>query len=100
MQKATSRAGVLEIRAECHYHSGLSRRSATGRGLELPKKQVITNMKTVVGVATALFALALFAQPALAEGNAAAGQELGHTCFGCHGIEGCSSIVMARAAIL
>ena len=39
MQKATSRAGVLEIRAECHYHSGLSRRSGTGRGLELPKNK-------------------------------------------------------------
>ena len=45
-------------------------------------------MKTVVGVAMALFALAVFAQPALAEGNAAAGKVLGYTCFGCHGIEG------------
>jgi cytochrome c553 len=88
MQKATSRAGVLEIRAECHYHSGLSRRPGTGRGLELPKKQVITNMKTVAGVAMALLALALFAQPAFAEGNAAAGKDLGYTCLGCHGIEG------------
>ena len=88
MQKTTSRAGVLEIRAECHYHSGLSRRPGTGRGLEPPKKQMITNMKTVADVALALFALALFAQPALAEGNAAAGKALGYTCLGCHGIEG------------
>ncbi len=46
------------------------------------------NMKTVVGDAMALFAQALFAQPALAEGNAAAGKDLGYTCLGCHGIEG------------
>jgi cytochrome c553 len=88
MLKATSRTGVLEIRAECHYHSGLSRRPGSGRGLERPNKQVITNMKTVAGVAMALFALTLFAQPALAEGNAAAGKALGYTCLGCHGIEG------------
>ena len=45
-------------------------------------------MKIVAGVAMALLAIALFAQPAFAEGDAAAGKELGYTCLGCHGIEG------------
>jgi len=45
-------------------------------------------MKIAAGVAMTLLALILFAQPAVAEGDAAAGKELGYTCFGCHGIEG------------
>ena len=45
-------------------------------------------MKTVTCAAMALLALALIAQPAFAEGNAAAGKELGYSCLGCHGIEG------------
>jgi len=88
MQKAARRAGVLEIRAECHYHSGLFRRPGSGRGLEPPNRQVITNMKTVAGAAMALLALVLFAQPAFAEGKAAAGKDIAYTCLGCHGIEG------------
>ena len=79
---------MLEIGAECHYHSGLSRRPGAGRGLEPPKEQVITNMKIAVGAAMALLTLALFAQPAVAAGDAAAGKDLGYTCLGCHGIEG------------
>jgi cytochrome c553 len=46
------------------------------------------NMKIVATAATLLLAAALFAQPAFAEGDAAAGKELGYTCLGCHGIEG------------
>lgn len=88
MQNASGCTGVLEIGAECHYHSGLSEIPATNRGLELPKKQMITTMKSVAGAAMALLALALFTQPAFAEGDAAAGKELGYTCLGCHGIEG------------
>ena len=88
MHKERSSTRVLEIRAECHYHSGLLRCFGASRGLELPKKQVITNMKIVVGASIALLALALFAQPAIAEGDIAAGKELGYTCLGCHGIEG------------
>lgn len=88
MQEDSCRARVLEIGAECHYHSGLSRCPGTGRGLEPPKKQVITNMKTVAGAVMALLALALFAQPAFAEGDAAAGKDIAYTCLGCHGIEG------------
>jgi len=49
---------------------------------------MITNMKIVANAATLLLAAALFAQPALAEGDATAGEELGYTCLGCHGIEG------------
>lgn len=79
---------MLEIGAECHYHSGLSNCPGLCRGLELPKKQVITNMKIVAGVAMALLAIALLTQPAFAEGDVAAGKELGYTCLGCHGIEG------------
>ena len=45
-------------------------------------------MKIVAHAATLLLAAALFAQPALAEGDATAGEELGYTCLGCHGIEG------------
>ena len=49
---------------------------------------MITNMKIVANAATLLLAAALFAQPALAEGDATAGEVLGYTCLGCHGIEG------------
>jgi len=45
-------------------------------------------MKSVANAAVLLLAATLFAQPAIAEGDAAAGKELGYTCLGCHGIEG------------
>ena len=45
-------------------------------------------MKIVARVATLFFASLLIANPALAEGDVAAGKELGYTCLGCHGIEG------------
>lgn len=45
-------------------------------------------MKIVASAATLLVAAAFFSQPVLAEGDAAAGKELGYTCLGCHGIEG------------
>ena len=45
-------------------------------------------MKIVAKAIALLVAAALFAQPALAAGDAAAGKELGYTCLGCHGIEG------------
>jgi len=45
-------------------------------------------MKIVAGAAMLILAAVLFAQPALAEGDAEAGRELGYTCLGCHGIEG------------
>ena len=81
-------AAVLEIGAECHYHSGLPDCPGALPGPEIQKKQVITNMKTVAGAAMALLALAFLAQPAFAGGNAAAGKDLGYSCLGCHGIEG------------
>ena len=45
-------------------------------------------MKIVARVATLFFASLLIANPALSEGDVAAGKELGYTCLGCHGIEG------------
>ena len=45
-------------------------------------------MKIVAIAAALLLAVALFAQPAYAEGDAMAGKELAYTCLGCHGIEG------------
>ena len=87
-QNAPCFAAVLEIEAECHYHSGLPEDLSASRGLELPKKQVITKMKTIAGATMALLALAFLAQPAFAEGNVEAGKALGYTCLGCHGIEG------------
>ena len=79
---------MLEISGQCHYHSGLIRDLCSGWGLEQVKIQVITNMKIVASAATLLLAVAGFAQPAVAEGDAAAGKELTYTCLGCHGIEG------------
>lgn len=49
---------------------------------------MITNIKIVAVATTLLVATALFAQPALADGDAVAGKELGYTCLGCHGIDG------------
>ena len=45
-------------------------------------------MKIVASMATLLMAWVVLAEPALAEGDAAAGKELGYSCLGCHGIEG------------
>ncbi len=45
-------------------------------------------MKIAANAATLLLAMVFLAQPALAEGDAEAGKELGYTCLGCHGIEG------------
>ena len=49
---------------------------------------MITNFKIVAAATTLLIATALIAQPAHADGDAAAGKELGYTCLGCHGIDG------------
>lgn len=49
---------------------------------------MITNMNFVAITASLLVAGALSAQPVAAEGDAAAGKELGYSCLGCHGIEG------------
>jgi cytochrome c553 len=49
---------------------------------------MITNMKFTALATTLLIATALLAQPALADGDAAAGKELAYTCLGCHGIDG------------
>lgn len=45
-------------------------------------------MKRAALVTTLLIAITLIAQPALADGDAVAGKELGYTCLGCHGIDG------------
>ncbi|MEL7184811.1 MAG: cytochrome c [Pseudomonadota bacterium] len=45
-------------------------------------------MKIVASAATALLATVFFAQPVLAEGDIEAGEQIGYSCLGCHGIEG------------
>lgn len=45
-------------------------------------------MKLAAITATLLIISTFFAQPALAEGDAEAGRDLGYTCLGCHGIDG------------
>ena len=45
-------------------------------------------MKLAASAATLILAVALLAQPAFAEGDAASGKELAYTCLGCHGIDG------------
>ena len=45
-------------------------------------------MKIVASATMLLLAALTTAQPALAEGDVAAGKELAYTCLGCHGIEG------------
>lgn len=45
-------------------------------------------MTIVAKAATLLLASVLFAHAAHAAGDAVAGEELGYTCLGCHGIEG------------
>lgn len=44
--------------------------------------------KTAASVAIALVACVLGAPPALAEGDAARGEAIAYSCFGCHAIEG------------
>ena len=44
-------------------------------------------MKIVASAVTLILA-ALFAGPALAEGDAESGKQIAYTCLGCHGIEG------------
>jgi len=84
----TTPARALEISAECHYHSGLYSDPGSRGGLKQTKNQVITHMKIVASTAALLIAAAFISQPALAEGDVAAGKEIGYTCLGCHGIEG------------
>jgi cytochrome c553 len=48
----------------------------------------MTYMKIVAKAATLLLVAALATQPALAQGDPEAGEEIGYSCLGCHGIEG------------
>ena len=49
---------------------------------------MLTKTKIVANIVALLVAFTIFAQSARADGDAAAGKELGYTCLGCHGIEG------------
>jgi len=49
---------------------------------------MITKFKRVATVTALIFTTAIFAQPALGDGDVEAGSELGYSCLGCHGIEG------------
>ena len=50
------------------------------------QKYVKTFLYSCAGALLSALVLALFAHPALAQGDAAAGRQLGYTCIGCHGI--------------
>ena len=60
----------------------------TPRAKKVMNYQMITNMKGQAIAAALLLAASLFARPALAEGDADAGKEIGYSCLGCHGIAG------------
>jgi len=49
---------------------------------------MITNVNIAATAAALLVFSSIFAQSALADGDADAGKELGYSCLGCHGIEG------------
>lgn len=45
-------------------------------------------MKIVANATTLLLAALLLAEPVVAQGDPEAGEEIGYSCLGCHGIEG------------
>ncbi len=50
--------------------------------------QVNANMKIVANAMALLLAAFFLAEPVVAEGDREAGEQLGYSCLGCHGIEG------------
>lgn len=78
----------MEIPPECHYHSDLTNRLRRKRAGFPTTNQVIANMKIVASSVSLLLAALFLSQAASAAGDPAAGEELGYTCLGCHGIEG------------
>ena len=79
---------ILEFGYCCHYHSAL----ATGRcpAYAPGPVEMLVNTKTrIVAAVLVLYgATTTFVHPAFAEGNAEAGEAIGYSCLGCHGIEG------------
>ena len=79
---------LLEKPRRCHYHIALDTVRNAFRLHKIPKSHVNRLTYRVVAAAFALMLAVPCAQTALAEGDPDRGRVLGHTCLGCHGIEG------------
>ena len=77
----------LEFAANTLYHSALCCFGLVATNHKTHYNQLL--MKTIFAAifATLLILCAVFAPPALAEGNIDRGETLAYTCLGCHGIE-------------
>ncbi len=78
----------LEFAANTLYHSALCCSALVAVNNKTHYNQVLMKMKSAAIPATLLTLCAIFAPPALAEGNIDRGKTLAYTCLGCHGIEG------------
>lgn len=78
----------LEFAANTLYHSALCCSALVAANHKTYYNQLFMKMKSAAIPATLLTLCAIFAPPALAEGNIDRGKTLAYTCLGCHGIEG------------
>ncbi len=78
----------LEFAANTLYHSALCCSGLVALNHKTHDNQLLMKMKFAAIPATLLTLCAIFAPPALAEGNIDRGEMLAYTCLGCHGIEG------------
>jgi len=78
----------LEFAANTLYHSALCCSALVAVNHKTHYNQLLMKMKSAAIPATLLTLCAIFAPPALAEGNIDRGKTLAYTCLGCHGIEG------------
>lgn len=78
----------LEFAANTLYHSALCCSGFVAVNHKTHDNQLLMKIKFAVTPATLLTLCAIFAPPALAEGNIDQGKTLAYTCLGCHGIEG------------
>ena len=78
----------LEFAANTDYHSALYCGGLVAVNYKTYYNQLLMKTKFAVITTTLLTLCAIFAPPALAEGNINRGETLAYTCLGCHGIEG------------
>ena len=78
----------LEFAANTLYHSALCSSGLVAVNHKTHYNQLLMKKKFAAIPATLLALCAIFAPPALAEGNIDRGETLAYTCLGCHGIEG------------
>ena len=78
----------LEFAANTLYHSALCCSGFVAVNHKNKHKALLMKIKFAAIPATLLTLCAIFAPPALAEGNIDQGKMLAYTCLGCHGIEG------------